>query len=212
MDYHESTVNLDLALLLRDALQRRGFRVLLVRDGDYLLNDFQVDTNGDGVIDTADDLQARIDLVNAEGADLLLSIHQNAFNYRSGADSSNVGGVITYYCAERPFAEESLRLARLVQDALVTAFRDELGHHVDDRGVGVDTALGAHLILLGPESERTARPSEMPGILSETMFITHWREGQLARDPRALAVLAEAYADAVEQYFATATEQTASAP
>ena len=204
MDYHESTVNLDLALLVRDALLRRGFRVLLVRDGDYMLNDFEEDTNGDGVIDTADDLQTRIDLINAEDADLLLSIHQNAFYFASGADSSDVGGVVTYYCADRPFSEESLRLARLVQAALVTAFRDDLGHDIEDRGIEVDVALGAHLILLGPESGRTARPSEMPGVLSEAMFITHWREGVLARDPHALQVLAGAYADAVEQYFAGA--------
>lgn len=204
MDYHESTVNLDLALLVRDALVQRGFRVLLVRDGDYMLNDFEEDTNGDGVIDTADDLQARIDLINAKGADLLLSIHQNAFYFRSGADNSDVGGVITYYCAERPFSEDSLRFARLVQDSLVTTFRDALGHDVDDRGVEIDVALGGHLVLLGPESERTARPSEMPAVLSETMFITHWREGELARDPSALRALAEAYADAVEAYFADA--------
>jgi N-acetylmuramoyl-L-alanine amidase len=211
MDYHESTVNLDLALLVRDALLRRGFRVLLVRDGDYMLNDGKEDTNGDGVLDYADDLQTRIDLVNAEGADLLLSIHQNAFYYRSGADSSDVGGVITYYCADRPFSDESLRFARLVQGALVTTFRDVLGHDIDDRGVEVDLALGAHLILLGPETERTARPSEMPGVLSETMFITHWREGVLARDPQALRALAQAYADAIQQYFAGA-ETSGGAP
>ena len=177
MDYHESTVNLELALLVRDALVRRGFRVLLMRNGDYMLNDGEEDTNDDRVLDTADDLQTRIDLVNAQGADLLLSIHQNAFYYRSGADSSDVGGVITYYCADRPFGEESLRFARLVQEALVTIYRDALGHDIDDRGVEVDGALGGHLILLGPETERTARPSEMPAILSETMFITHRREG-----------------------------------
>jgi len=211
MDYHESTVNLELALLVRDALEAHGYRVLLVRDGDYMLNDFEEDTNGDGVIDTADDLQARIDLVNAEGADLLLSIHQNAFYYRSGADSSGVGGVITYYCAERPFGDESLRFARLVQDSLVTTFRDVLDHDVDDRGVEVDMALGGHLILLGPETERTARPSEMPAVLSETLFITHWREGELARDPDALRALAEAYADAVVAYYAEAAEDSGGA-
>lgn len=212
MDYHESTVNLDLALLVRDALLRRGFRVLLVRDGDYLLNDWDEDTNGDGTIDWADDLQTRIDLVNAQGADLLLSIHQNAFYYRSGADSSDVGGTITYYCGDRPFSDESLRFAWLVQEALVATFREELGHDVDDRGVEDDVALGAHLILLGPESERTARPSEMPGVLSETMFITHRREGMLARDPEALRALAEAYANAVEAYFAGTTGASGDAP
>lgn len=210
MDYHESTVNLELALLVRDALVQRGFRVLLVRDGDYMLNDFEEDTNGDGVIDTADDLQTRIDLVNAEGVDLLLSIHQNAFYYTSGADSSDVGGVITYYCDERPFSGESLRFAQLVQEALLRTYRDVLGHDVEDRGVEVDMALGGHLILLGPETERIARPSEMPAVLSETMFITHRREGAIARDRDALRALAEAYADAVEAYWAA--DATGGAP
>jgi len=205
MDYCESTVTLDLAMFVRDALLARGYRVLLTRDGDYMLNDFEEDTNGDGIIDTADDLQTRLDLINAEGADLLLSLHLNAFYFASGADSSGVGGTITYYCSDRPFGDDSLRFGLLVQEEVIAALR-ALGHDVDDRGVERDVALGAHLILLGPETERIARPSQMPGALSEPLFITHRREGELARDPEALSALAEAYAVAVERYFAGGTE------
>lgn len=212
MDYHESTVTLELARLVRDVLVQRGFRVLMVRDGDYLLNDFEEDTNGDGVVDTADDLQARIDLVNAEGADLLLSIHLNAFFFASGADASDMGGIITYYCAERSFSDDNHRFAQCVHEALLTTFREELGHAIDDRGVEVDTALGGHLYLLGPETERITRASAMPGVLSEPLFLTHRREGELARDPVALQTLATAYADAVEAYFAGAPEDTRSMP
>lgn len=207
MDLTESEVNLALALRVRDRLVARGFRVLLTRDGDYLLNEDGKDVNGSGEADYVDEAQARVDLVNRSGADLLLSIHQNAFYWKNGQPAEDVGGTVTFYNAERPFSDDSLRFARLVQGSLIAAFRS-LGYESRDRGVERDEVLrtpgepGAHLILLGPKSERIARPCQVPGVLSETLFLTHSREAELARDPKALDALATGYADAVSAYFA----------
>jgi len=80
----------------------------------------------------------------------------------------------------------------------------DYGYPIQDRGVLDDAILvtpdspGRHLILLGPESERIVRPSEVPGALSEPLFITHKEEGLLARDPAFLKALADAYAQAGE--------------
>lgn len=206
MDFHESEVNLDIALRVRDLLLARGYRVLLTRDGDYRLFDEQ-DVNGDGEVTHIDEVQARIDLANEAGADLLLSIHQNAYERADGGYVGDVGGMVVYYCADRPFSERSALLAQLVHARILEAFGD-LGHDVRDRGVWDDAILqeagepGKHIVLLGPESERTARPSEMPGVLSETLFITHDLEAQLARDPAALDRFALAYADAIDAYWA----------
>jgi N-acetylmuramoyl-L-alanine amidase len=206
MDSHESQVNLDIALRLRDLLVARGYRVLMTRDGDYRIFEDQ-DVNGDGEVTSIDEAQARIDLANEAGADLLLSIHQNAYERADGGSVGDVGGTVAYYCADRPFGDRSLLFAALVHERILQAF-DELGHDVRDRGVWDDAILheegepGKHIVLLGPVSERTARPSEMPGVLSETMFITHDREAQLARDPVALDRLALAYADAIDAYWA----------
>jgi len=204
MDFNEAQVNLDIALRLRDQLVQRGYRVLLTRDGDYQLHKTGEDYNGDGQIEyVVDECQARVDMINEAGADLLLSIHQNAYE---GKGAGEVGGTMVYYCAHRDFSDRNLRFAELVHGALVEAF-EQIGYDIRDRGVRVDVELttsdhpGHHLILLGPQAERIVRPSQMPGALSETLFITHHREAEIARDPATLDALAAAYADAICAYF-----------
>jgi len=206
MVYHESTVNLDLGLLLRDELLSRGFQVVMTRDTDRAVNEDEVDVTGDGEFKyTLDETQARVDLINASGADLLLSLHHNAYMSASGEEDSEVGGIQTYYCADREFAEDNYRFAVLIHEHLIKAIRS-YGYDIQDRGVLDDAVLvtpdspGRHLIMLGPESERIVRPSQMPGALSEPLFITHTEEGLLAREPEFLAALAVAYADAIEAY------------
>ena len=199
MDFNEAQVNLDVALRLRDLLVGRGYRVVLTRDRDYQLHEDGEDVNGDGHHEfVVDENQARIDLINEEGADLLLSIHQNSY---AGQGAEDVGGTVTYYCGHRLFSDRSLRFAQLVQSALVETFQS-LGHDIRDRGVRSDLELGGHIILLGPKTERIVRPCQVPGILSESLFITHRREAELARDPAALDAIAKAFADAIEAYFA----------
>jgi len=202
LDFCESEVNLAIALRLRELLLAEGFEVVMTRDDDYGLNPERKDLSGDGVVDHVDELQARLDLVNKTQADVLLSIHQNAFYWESGEPANDVGGTITFYCADRAFGEANLLLAALVHQEVLAAFA-ELGYDINDRGVEDDKELevpgdgGKHLILLGPESDRSVRPSQMPGVLSETLFITHAKEAMLARDPAALDRLAEAYARAM---------------
>lgn len=208
--FTESDVNLAIALRFRDALEVRGYRVLLTRDGDYGLNPQGLDVNEDGNIDHLDDLQTRIDMANQAGADILVSIHQNSFVWPNGRSAPDVGGTVTFYNAYREFGDQNRRLALLVQRELVAAIQ-ELGHDVLDRGAQVDHQLesdpegGRFLIVLGPESPRIARASEMPGVLSETLFLTHDREAELLQDPQALDAIAEAYARAVHLYFESET-------
>ncbi|MFO7917940.1 MAG: N-acetylmuramoyl-L-alanine amidase [Anaerolineae bacterium] len=207
LDFTESEVNLDIALRIGEVLRGRGYQVLLIRDGDYLLNAEEQDVNGDGKVSPLDESQARVDLINAAGADLLLAIHQNAFALANGQPVQDVGGAVTFYCADRSFSDENLRFAELVQEAVVQAFHD-VGYEIRDRGVMEDLVLeelgkpGSYLVLLGPETERIVRPCQVPGALSEPLFITHRREAELARDEAFLDHLATAYADAVCRYFA----------
>ena len=201
MDFSESEVNLDLALRIRSLLLERGYRVLMTRDGDYALNEASEDVNGNGLVDFVDEAQARVDMINSADAHLLLSIHQNT--YPSGDD---VGGTVTYYCSDRSFGDRSLRFARLVQESILGSLRNR-GYDARDRGVVDDVDLitpdspGQHIILLGPESDRIVRPCQVPGVLSETLFITHRLEAKLVRDPEVLDRLAAAYVEAIERYF-----------
>jgi N-acetylmuramoyl-L-alanine amidase len=213
LDLTESAVNLAIAMELWDQLLERGYRVFMVREGDYELNSDLLDVNGDGVVNYIDELQARVDAINEVGADLLLSIHQNAFYRPDGSPRPDVGGTVTFYCADRPFSADNLRFAQLVQAELVATFQ-ELGHDAHDRGVRQDSELRtasnpeAHLILLGPKTERIARPSQMPGALSETLFLTHRVELTLVKEEAVLRRLALAYADAIDAYYASSDAAT----
>ncbi|MHB1293660.1 MAG: N-acetylmuramoyl-L-alanine amidase family protein [Anaerolineae bacterium] len=209
VDFTESQVNLALALRIRDILKDRPVRVVLTRDTDSLLNEQGADVNGDGDLSPLDDLQLRIDIANVVEADLFLSIHQNAFYWSDGSPAPDVGGTVTFYCADRPFADESLRFATLVHENIVQALAD-VGYDTFDREVQDDLVLdepdepGSHLIVLGPESDRIVRPSQAPGALSESSFITSAEEAALMRNPKVLDKLAMAYADAIVAYFQTA--------
>ncbi len=204
-DLYESNVSLALVLRIRGLLQARGLRVFLTRDGDYRLADEQ-DVNGDGEINTRDEVQARVDLINQQDGDLLLSIHQNAYEGAAGEDVSAVGGTVVYYCADRPFSDHSLALAESLHARLLAAYAD-LGYDIRDRGVLDDRELGepgepeSHLILLGPQMGRIVRAAELPGALSETAFITNNQEARLLADPKALDRFALAYADAISAYL-----------
>jgi N-acetylmuramoyl-L-alanine amidase len=208
IDVTESNINLAIALDLEGILLERGYRVFMVRTGDYELNEERRDVNEDGVVDYVDELQARVDAINEAGADLLLSIHQNSFVWPNGSPAPDVGGTLTFYCADRPFSDKSLRFAQLVQAELLATFQ-ELGYDMRDRGVLRDTAFStaanpdAYLILLGPETKRIARASQMPGVLSEPLFLTHREELALVKDETVRYRLAVAYADAIDAYYAS---------
>jgi len=207
MDLYESEINLQLALRTGEKLKAKGFRVMYTRDGDYYPNRDKVDLNGDGEFNDRDDLLYRNHLVNQAGADLLLSLHENAWEDWNEALVRVTGGTTTYYCPDRPFAERSLLFATLVQEQVLATLR-RFGHEPVDRGVVVDheladgTSDGVHLIVLGPEDKVIKEATQMPGALSEPMFITCDAEAALMARDDVQDALAEAYANAVEAYFA----------
>lgn len=205
MDWYEAQVTLDISLRLARMLCGRGYDVVLTRDGDYYVNDEGEDVNGDGEVDFLDDLQKRVDIINAAGADLLVSIHLNAFYGDDGKAAKDIGGTTTYYCAERPFSDKNLIFARLLQEHILAALA-EAGYQARDRGVMPDRVLamegepGKHLVLIGPCEERCVRPSQMPGALTESLFITHKEEEELLRREEILEALAQAHLEAIEAY------------
>lgn len=198
VDLVEKDLTLAVALRLRELLQARGFGVVLDREGDAAVNAWGADLNGDGVVDDADEIQARLDLLNAAKADVLLSIHFN------GYPSPAVRGTATYYCPDRPFAAQSRRLAELAQEALVGRLR-ALGAQVVDKGVQDDAVLGkpyGHLMTLGPATPRITRPGQMPGALVEPLFLTNEYEAGLLKEAPTLEGMAQGLAQALEAHLA----------
>lgn len=200
----EKDVNLAVALKTAELLRAGGYRVVLSRENDERPGRGQ-DVNGDGRLNRRDRLQAVVDLANASGADLFLSLHSNS------APDTTASGVEVYYCDEREFAGENRRLAELVQSHLLQALQED-GYQAVGRGVKDDSVLyrrrrwQGHLFVLGPArtGERWRvhpRATTMPGALGEALFVTNEAEAKLLASEEGQWTLARGYAAAVDSYF-----------
>lgn len=205
----EKVITLAIARRTAQKLRRDGIGVMLSRTNDSLPGSQPTDYVADGSALTAAgvlaDLQRRIDRANASGARVLLSIHLNGF------DDPSVRGAETFYDSTRSFAAPSKSFADLIQNGLIAAYRAG-GYDTPDRGVTDDTllqteSLGAltgnysHLILLGPAVAGQLRPSQMPGALSEPLFLSNPPEATAAVTAAMQNLIAGAYTTAIEQYL-----------
>ncbi len=208
-DVNEKTLTLAIAQQTARRLENDGIGVVLSRTDDTTPEATPSDYSGDGTAFTAEgvlhDLQHRVDRANASGARLLLSIHFNAFS------DPSIGGSETFYDAERGFADQNQRFARLVQSSVIASLRSR-GLHVADRGVTDDSSLIGddlgtlgvpyhHLVLLGPAVPGRLRASQMPGALSEPLFLSNPVEANAAGQPETLEAISSGYVLAVEQYL-----------
>jgi len=190
----EADINLDVALRLARMLEGAGVNVALTRSADINANEPPRDRTGDGVVDRDDDLAARPDLANLARADLFLSIHNN------WAVNRHVGGPSTLYFDERPFGDRSARLARIVQDEMLAALGEFSGDGWEPHDHG--TIVYPYYVLRGYDPPRLRRPTQMPGVLSEGLFLSNERELALLQRPRVRATMALAYYEAVAKYLA----------
>jgi len=154
----ERDANLAIALKLRDLLSHAGARIVMTR-----------------TTDSAVDLYPRTHLADSLGADLLISIHNNALP--DGVNPFTNNGTSVFY--NHP---QSIPLAHAVDSALVRS----LG--VRDLGVGRgDLAL--------------VRPTWMPSILTEGLFIMlPEQEAALRSDPGQL-LYARGVFNGLEQFL-----------
>jgi len=196
----ESTVALAVAVELAKALRADGYRVVLSRTGDTSVMRFAA---GDVVAGTLDnpqqreDIRARVRCANDSHARALLSIHFNGF------DDPSAGGSQTVYDTVRPFADDSLRLATAVQDALLQQLE------LEDRGVTTDDELDVptqtdygHFMLLGPvQAGWLDEATTMPGALVEPLFLTAPAEAAVATSSAGQRRIAQALAAGVEHFF-----------
>lgn len=183
----EKNVNLQVALKAAEFLRSAGYEVVLTRTKDSVVNTDRRDLNNSGSVSLADDLQARVDIANAAGAAVFVSLHHN------GIANSGVRGTEIYYNAGRPFAGASQRLARYLQAGLLEELRNA-GYQSIDRGVKTDTSIGRNFFLLRSRSSYVARASEMPSALGEALFLTNPADAAQLRTPRTIDALALGYA------------------
>lgn len=198
-DILEKDIVLKIAQKIHDQLDPASFKVILTRTADASPNFPPQDFNGDGKVDQVDDLQARINIANENKGDLFLSLHIN-----SSELGNDVGGLETWYAGDRPFAADSKRFAELVQqknlDSLAAAGYKAQNRRVDD-DANLDSS-GEDIFVLGPDVGEHRGATNMPGVLTELLFLTNDHEAGLLNDDKVQDRLAEGMTDAIKEYFA----------
>ncbi len=101
MEVLEKDINLQIGEKLKDFFAQSGIKVIMTRTEDIALGDTK-----------NDDLKKRIEIINTNKADVLISIHQNSYTDES------VKGAQAFYFGE---SEVSKELAEMVQMEIKTS-------------------------------------------------------------------------------------------
>jgi N-acetylmuramoyl-L-alanine amidase len=222
--FAEKTMTLGIASALRDRLEAEGVTVVMIRDEDEALagDDYpELDCNGpdwrdangdgesgfdpEGATRTRDELQARLDVANLTGADLLLSIHINSPT--DNGQTIEIAFTETFYTDETAWGSTATaRLAGLVQAGVVRELDAVADYDRGDRGI---TAHNFYMVappLLEPTPERPdprkqpTRGAFMPAVLAEVGSITLRAEQDLLVSGEGQAAVAAGLFDAVGGY------------
>lgn len=162
----EAQANLAISLKLAEKLRAKGVNVIMTR------------TTGQAprsMTNSAIDLWARTEIAVNNDAELLLSVHNNAFP--DGVNPYRNVGTATYY-----FHPHSRDLARALQTAIlpVTGQPDNKANM---------------------KSLAVARPTWMPSALTESLFMMFPEQEMMLQDPQFLDRLAQAHVDGLEAFF-----------
>jgi len=220
---NESEINLGMAYMLKDILEANGITVVMTRTTGAAVNTYGADVNGNGltIFDGADEkerrqngdwdeLQARVDICNAAGADLMISLHINGWEGDGGED---VRGYEVLYTQEREFGDLNAEFANDVYRRISQAMSNA-GYTGSGRDVKPDNELEAgryefgsaeHLLLTGPSYDEPInkfRESEMPGIICEPVFLSNDEDANFIAQTENQQILVEAYAAGILDYFA----------
>ncbi len=150
---YESHINLEIALKLRRLLEQSGAIVLLTRDTDMgLYSEIGTIRNKKN-----EDLKNRRDLINQSEADILISVHLNAF------PQTQYYGAQTFYPKD---SEKSKILAELIQEEMLRVLNND-NHRVSK--IKSDTYLMKH--------------TNLPTVLVECGFLSNPMEERLLQQP-----------------------------
>lgn len=181
----EATYNLSVAKLLRDRLQKYGFKVVMTRDSDVFLS-----------------LSQRVAIANKYKNAVFVSIHFNS----AGSGSSSAHGIETFTLS--PTGVPHYGRSYLSTDALA-----QQGNAQDAENIALATAvhwrsirdLGRNSMPVPDRGIRRARFSVLtdikhPAILLEGGFLSHPTESRLIHRKEYQATLANAIGDAIYVY------------
>lgn len=161
----EAEANLRIALDVRDLLQQRGAEVLMTREEAAPMV---------SATNVADELWTRVGYAVEEDADILVSIHNNAFG--DGVNPFRNHGSEVYY-----FHDFSQDLAQYLVDEIAAV-----------TGIPNKGTFRRSLAL--------ARPSWMPAVLTESLYMMFPQQEAALRDPAFIRRLAVAHVRGIERF------------
>lgn len=201
---------------LEARLKNRGYDVVMTRDTDIDANADGKDVNKDGRTaahdpprsdrnKTLDEIQARINTCNAADADLLVSIHINGYS------TAKPRGYETWFTRERPFGDRSAEFATLAY-AHIKEQLARIGYVLpaeEERGVLPDSSADVqmehqvfeHFVITGPAIPGVIKPSEMPGAIVESFFLSNPGDVAVMTSPEGENAIVTAYEQAIVEYF-----------
>ncbi len=172
----EKDIVLQVALRLRHLLESSGYQVIMTRETDADLGD----TSSSLRDRKRADLHRRLQIINASGADAVISIHANAMA------SARWHGAQVFYRPDR--APESKTLAQCIQQELVCITGETT------RDINVSTG---QFIL---------QETWLPAVNVEVGFLSNPREARLLGDPRYQDKVAWAMMIGITRYFSLLSE------
>jgi N-acetylmuramoyl-L-alanine amidase len=164
----EKNITLGIAKNVKQLLEKAGAKVIMTR-----MDDRDVCAPNASAVD---ELEARVQVANANKADIFVSIHINSFSNRS------VGGAASYYCQKTAYDST---LASSLQEAIVNA------SGFSDRGI---TAARFYVMT----------HSIMPASLIELGFISNPNEERLLNSLQFQQQLAQGIVKGIDNFFAQA--------
>ena len=199
----EKDVVFSTALIVKDALEKHGYKVILTRDSDYFV-----------------ELQDRTRFANNKLADLFISIHANAVDLKH-SDPGKAKGIETFFLsparsdrAKRVAQKENGANMEMMDDITKGAFLNVLNREkiVSSNKLAIDVHR-ATLSNLRAKYKDTADGgvreapfwvlvgAQMPAILIEIGYITNPDESARFENPYFKALLAKGIADGLDKYF-----------
>jgi N-acetylmuramoyl-L-alanine amidase len=206
----EKSVNLGVALALRDALQSRGVNVVMTRQDDTFV-----------------ELDERANVCNREGGDIFVSIHANA-----SSSPSTTGSEIYFVDDQGPYTAiargvaaantmeispqalgSNTMLDMTTKEILFGALLEEYRIESRDLAQCVQGALGGRMVIYGRgiygnKGLRVLRFTRCPGVLVEVGFLSNPQTEQMLRQEHYQRSLAECIAEGMLR-FKAGQEQTA---
>ena len=204
--HREKDIVLQFARALRDALRRRGYRVIMTRDGDTFLQ-----------------LKERSAVARRHHAALFISIHADKFRQR------NVGGLGIYTLSEEASDEDAAELARMENaadliGAPVQGVEDETVRDILVQLTQRETNVNSHILArqlvralrgvarlrrnpVRSAAFRVLRLPEIPSLLVELGYVTNPTDVRNMLSPAWRRKVAARMAGAIDRFLKTRVAQ-----